>query len=91
MTLCDLTLPRVGVFRAQGYFKVTKSTGKQGRSGATRKTKHDRGGSPMSVPNYYQKAVIEMAQLGPKNSGDPSYCDSIWYCDIGGHNTSALS
>lgn len=27
MTPCHLTLPRVGFFRAQGYFKVTSSTG----------------------------------------------------------------
>ena len=89
VALCDLALPRVGLFRAERFFKVAQSTGKQGRSGATRKSKHDRGGSPMSV-KHHQQAVIEMTQLGPKNSGGPSYCDSVRYCDIGGHNASSL-
>ena len=26
--------------------------------------------------------MIEKAQLGLKNSGDPSYCDSVHDCDI---------
>ena len=90
VALCDLTLPRVGLFRAERFFKVAQSTGKQGRSGATRKSKHDRGGSPMSV-NHHQQAVIEMTQLGPKNQRDPSYCNFVRYCDIGGHNASSPS